>query len=100
MNHVTGNLYLGRVFAKDLTKILFMKFIHRILAFVILLPLSACSQIDFNKINKEINKTVNTGTTNKPLSNDEIIRGLKEALNVGSNNAAGSASKLNGYFGN
>src|SRR5687767_166010 len=69
--------------------------IIRVFLVSLLLPFMACSQIDFNKISKEVNKTINT---NKPLTNDEIIRGLKEALNVGSNNAASSASKIDGYF--
>lgn len=37
------------------------------------------------------------GTT---LSNDEIIKGLKEALNVGTNNSVASASKVDGFFKN
>ncbi len=42
----------------------------------------------------------NKGGTTKPLSNDEIIKGLKEALNVGTNNSTALASKLNGYYKN
>ncbi len=34
------------------------------------------------------------------LGNDEVIRGLKEALNVGTNKAAGSASKVDGFMKN
>jgi hypothetical protein len=34
------------------------------------------------------------------LSNEEVIRGLKEALTVGTNNSAALASKVNGYYGN
>jgi hypothetical protein len=34
------------------------------------------------------------------LSNDDIIKGLKEALTVGSNNAGESASKLDGFYRN
>lgn len=34
----------------------------------------------------------------KPLSNDEIVNGLKEALTVGSNNSAAAASKVDGYY--
>ncbi|MCX6275633.1 MAG: DUF4197 domain-containing protein [Bacteroidetes bacterium] len=71
--------------------------IKKISLLVFILPLTCCSQIDFKKITKEVDKTING---DKPLTNDEIIRGLKEALNVGSNNAAGSASKLDGYFKN
>lgn len=35
-----------------------------------------------------------------PLSNDEVIRGLREALSFGSKNAAGLASKVNGFYKN
>ena len=71
-------------------------FIH-FFAFVVLFPLVSCSQVDFNKIGKSIDQTINT---KKPLTNSEIISGLKEALNVGSNNAGSSASKADGYFKN
>jgi hypothetical protein len=74
-----------------------MKNLFRIACFSLLIPLSACSQIDYKKIGKQIDKTVNQ---QKPLTNDEIIRGLKEALNVGSNNASSTASKVDGYFRN
>ena len=43
--------------------------------FFFLFPILSCSQVDFNKIGKEINNTVNSGT---PLSNQEIIDGLKK----------------------
>ncbi len=71
--------------------------LRKIYLLLIILPLSSCSQIDFNKITKEVDKTI---SGEKPLTNDEIIRGLKEALRVGSNNASGSASKLDGFFKN
>jgi hypothetical protein len=74
-----------------------MKLITRILCFSLLIPFCACSQIDFKKISKEVDKTINQ---KKPLTNDEIIRGLKEALNVGSKNATSSASKMDGFFKN
>jgi hypothetical protein len=74
-----------------------MKSLFRILCFTLFIPLCACSQIDYKKIGKQIDKTVNQ---NKPLTNDEIIRGLKEALNVGSKNASSSASKVDGFFKN
>lgn len=47
-------------------------------------------------------KTVSGGTTSSGtgLSNSEIVEGLRQALEVGSNNAGGQLSQLNGYFGN
>jgi len=41
-----------------------------------------------------------SGTTSKPLSNDEVIKGLKDALTVGTNNSTGLASKVDGYYKN
>ena len=64
---------------------------------IIVLPQLSCSQADYQKIGKEINKTIKAGT---PLSNSEIIAGLKEALEIGSKNAGNSTSKLDGFYKN
>ena len=34
------------------------------------------------------------------LSNEEVVKGLKEALSVGTNNSSGMASKLDGFYKN
>ncbi|MFO0479387.1 MAG: DUF4197 domain-containing protein [Bacteroidota bacterium] len=40
-------------------------------------------------------------SSGKPsLSNDEVIKGLKEALTVGTNNSSGTAAKVDGYLKN
>ena len=44
-----------------------------------------------------IGKILNTGSKSG-LSNDEIISGLKEALNVGTNNASKQLSAVDGFF--
>ena len=71
--------------------------------------LSACaSSQDLNKIvdeaqknaQKEIDKYSNSKKKKKPLTNDEVIRGLKEALNVGTNNSTSTASKSDGFYKN
>jgi Protein of unknown function (DUF4197) len=49
-------------------------------------------------VQKEIDKYVKS--KKKPLTNDEVIRGLKEALNVGTNNSTGAASKADGFYKN
>src|SRR5258708_1159592 len=74
-----------------------MKTSIKILCLSLFIPFSAFSQFDLKKIEKQIDNTVHQ---KKPLSNDEVISGLKEALTVGSNNASTSASKLDGYFKN
>ena len=40
------------------------------------------------------------GTTNVPLTESEIVQGLKEALNIGLNSSVTSASSLDGYLKN
>jgi len=49
---------------------------------------------DAKKAESSINKT------SKPLSNDEVVQGLKEALTVGTNNSTALASKVDGFYKN
>lgn len=52
---------------------------------------------------QQATQAVNTaisGTTAPTLSNEEVIKGLREALSVGTNNSSGMASKLDGYYKN
>ena len=46
------------------------------------------------------NATQGNGGRGSNLSNDEIVKGLREALDIGSKNAAGSASKRDGFLKN
>src|SRR5690348_10485074 len=39
------------------------------------------------------------GTSGGVLSNEEVIQGLKEALNVGTDTSVSILNKLNGYYG-
>ncbi len=48
----------------------------------------------------QIMEDMNTATGPAPLTNDEVIRGLKEALTVGTNNTTSLTSKLDGYYKN
>lgn len=56
---------------------------------------SACAQIRLNNIIKGGSSGQSQG-----LSNDKIIKGLKEALNRGADLASGRASQLDGFYGN
>ena len=47
---------------------------------------------------EEVSKTTNTGPA--PLTNMEVIKGLKEALSVGTNNSTALTSKLDGFYKN
>jgi hypothetical protein len=52
---------------------------------------------EMNTVLKDIN-TLPTGPA--PLTNIEVIKGLKEALSVGTNNSTNLTSKLDGYYKN
>lgn len=71
-----------------------MKNLFFLMAIAIVFPACSSGQFDLGKIGKDINNSINK----KPLSNQEIIDGLKQALSIGSQNASGSASKTDGYF--
>jgi hypothetical protein len=47
-----------------------------------------------------LNSQTGQKSSSTPLSNDEVINGLKEALTVGTNNSTAFASKLDGYYKN
>jgi hypothetical protein len=58
--------------------------------------LIGCTEV--GKVLDTANSVVGTtGTQEKKLTNDQVIRGLKEALSVGTNNSSASASKLDGF---
>jgi uncharacterized protein (UPF0333 family) len=68
-----------------------------------LLCLTASAQIDLNDAVNKAKKAVEDYSKNKgssSLSNEEIIKGLKEALTIGSQNSSTLASKLDGYYKN
>jgi hypothetical protein len=62
------------------------------------ISLTSCSEQMF----KEVLNAAGTGTVPaiKPLTNDEVINGLKEALSVGTSNSTAFASKLDGFYKN
>lgn len=63
------------------------------------------SQAQFKNILKKdssgrsgLSKMIQKTSTSPGLSNDEIVQGLKEALNVGANNASKQLSSVDGFF--
>ena len=65
--------------------------------YLLIIPMMACSQFNL----KGLQKTVTNKVQGKqPLSESEVVQGLKEALQVGSKNASGNASQSDGYYGN
>jgi len=83
----------GSVFAKPL-KIMTMKKI-----LIVALMIASAPMLQAQKLLQQVQQQINNATNSSgaSLSNDEVIRGLKEALNVGTNNASGAASKIDGF---
>ena len=52
------------------------------------------------KAAKDKANSIITPTAAPALTNEEVIKGLKEALTIGTNNSSGLASKLDGYYKN
>ena len=66
-----------------------------------LVTLQSCAQINLKNLEQQAEREINTLTNGgNSLSNDDIIKGLKEALNVGTNNSTGRASALDGFYKN
>ena len=64
-----------------------------LIATILILPLGACDILQSAMNNP-------TGSTSIPLTNDEVIRGLREALTVGINNATRLTSSTDGFLKN
>lgn len=73
-----------------------MKLTKISIAVFLFLHIGSYAQINFNKTLHDITHSVSTGK----LSNDDIVKGLREALSVGSKNSAEKASKPDGYYKN
>ncbi|MDF1672915.1 MAG: DUF4197 domain-containing protein [Vicingaceae bacterium] len=61
-----------------------------------LVLLVSCAEM--TKVMEDVNSAMETGDT--PLSNGEVISGLKEALTIGTKNSTSLTSKLDGYYKN
>ena len=60
------------------------------------LLLIGCAEM--NSVLEEVNKVTDSGPA--PLTNEEVISGLKEALTVGTNNSTALTSQLDGFYKN
>lgn len=67
-----------------------------LLVFVSIVAANTYAQINIDKIKNTVS---NSGSGNN-LTNDEVIKGLREALTVGTNNATSVVSKTDGFFKN
>ncbi|MFZ5554259.1 MAG: DUF4197 domain-containing protein [Bacteroidota bacterium] len=69
-----------------------------IIAVAAVTTLVACTELE--KAMDTAN-TITGGTSGeKKLTNEDVIKGLKEALSVGTNNSSSTASKLDGFYKN
>lgn len=77
---------------------------HLVLVLVCISSINVFGQSAWDKIKKQAGTTITNQTTKKSgtssLTNEEIIKGLKEALNVGVNNSSSAAAKLDGFYKN
>ncbi|MFI5220343.1 MAG: DUF4197 domain-containing protein [Bacteroidia bacterium] len=69
----------------------------KLTAIILIISTGCYAQINWEQAVKDITGTVSSGGK---LSNDDIVKGLKEALSVGSRNSADKASKTDGYYKN
>ncbi|OFY92581.1 MAG: hypothetical protein A3K10_13335 [Bacteroidetes bacterium RIFCSPLOWO2_12_FULL_31_6] len=65
-----------------------------IIAAISIFTLVSCAEMT------SVMEQVNTGTSTPSLTNDEVIRGLREALTIGTNNSSSLTSKLDGFYKN
>ncbi len=79
-----------------------MKKYSLIILAAVTISLQSCAQsFNIKDIKNQVENTVNTVTGgSNTLSNDDIIKGLKEALTVGTGNSTVKASALDGYYKN
>ena len=64
---------------------------------ILLLIFSSSGYADFGSIFKKVQKTLGGSSG---VSQNEIVDGLKEALEIGTDNTVQALSQLNGYYGN
>lgn len=72
----------------------------RILFFLLCFMISVQIVISQN-INNVLNSSANfLNNSGQPITNNDVVKGLKEALTIGTNNSAANASMLDGYYRN
>ena len=76
-----------------------------IMLVMVFINLSASAQVDIDNLIDDAKNSYDklstvAGVKTSSLSNDEIVGGLKEALNVGSKNTTDKVSKIDGFYKN
>ncbi len=72
---------------------------------IIAVTIVACTSQQLQQTADAAKNAVNSGTgtgapASNPLTNDEVISGLRDALTVGTNNSSAFASKVDGFYKN
>ena len=65
---------------------------------IISILLFGCAEM--TNVLSEVNDSMNSASGPAPLTNLEVVKGLKEALTVGTNNSSALTSKLDGFYKN
>ncbi|HEV7232008.1 MAG TPA: DUF4197 domain-containing protein [Bacteroidia bacterium] len=74
-----------------------------ILGLAALCSCKSSAQLNLGKLEQEGKEAIKKAGGDKsstPLTNEEVVKGLKEALQVGTNNSTASASQLDGFYKN
>ena len=80
-----------------------MQLRHKIILFIFIINITNfTSQIKLNKISSKVSEKlpINAGAKSSSLSNEDVIKGLKEALTIGVEKGSQKASKIDGFLKN
>ncbi len=75
-----------------------MKYLSYVIIAALGIAVYSCTSGQLNQLNNVL--TGPTTPTEKPLSNDEVIAGLRSALSVGTDSSSSRASKVDGFYKN
>ncbi len=69
---------------------------------LLIVSIVACTTQQLQESANAAKDAINSGTkpASNPLTNDEVISGLRDALTVGTNNSSAFASKIDGFYKN
>lgn len=69
---------------------------------LLIIAIAACTTQQLQETANVAKDAINTGAkpASNPLTNDEVISGLRDALTVGTNNSSAFASKVDGFYKN
>ncbi|OFY84286.1 MAG: hypothetical protein A3F72_14795 [Bacteroidetes bacterium RIFCSPLOWO2_12_FULL_35_15] len=74
--------------------------ISAIFLLILNIGISQTLQNIVNQASTSLNNGSSGNNSSNPLTNDQVVKGLKEALTIGATNSTGIASKLDGFYKN